>query len=221
MITISSLFNFSKGINCSPEVLLMNCTPRFCRSLLTWGLWIISDKRNIRLSGFSSSAWYAISMAFSTPKQKPKCLAILKQTDPKFNVEGDRSRLRGSVMRRACLITEIIGLRKKCGTSNVRDKLSTPKITDVGFWGDFTRLVLFAPSLVVGTIFCGRVDPTCACENQIYFSVSGGSVGMFSSPSSLLSGFNVIPLCETHFIVWHLITFCQVFWVAENEIMMI
>ena len=124
-------------------------------------------------------------------------------------------------MRRACLITEIIGLRKKCGTSNVRDKLSTPKITDVGFWGDFTRLVLFAPSLVVGTIFCGRVDPTCACENQIYFSVSGGSVGMFSSPSSLLSGFNVIPLCETYFIVWHLIMFCQVFWVAENEIMMI
>ena len=84
------------------------------------------------MSGFSSSAWYAISIAFSTPKQKPKCLAILKQTGPKFNLEGERSRLRGSVMRRACLIKEIIGLRKKCGTSNVRDKLGLPRCGIVG-----------------------------------------------------------------------------------------
>ena len=131
-ITTSSVFSSSKGINRSPEVVLMNCTPRFFRSSLTWGLWIISDKRNTRLSGFSSSAWYAISIAFSTPKQKPKCLAILKQIGPKFNIEGDRSRLRGSVMRRACLIREMIGLRKKCGTSNVRDKLNTPEVASGG-----------------------------------------------------------------------------------------
>ena len=54
------------------------------------------------------------------------------------------------------------------------------------------RLVLFALLLVGGIIFCGRADPTYACENQIYCFVSDGLAGMFSSLNSLLLGFDVM-----------------------------
>jgi len=47
-------------------------------------------------------------------------------------------------MRRACLIREMIGLRKKCGTSNVRDKLNTPEVTSGGC-GRFYALSTFRP----------------------------------------------------------------------------
>ena len=50
-------------------------------------------------------------MAFSTPKQNPKCRAITNRTVPKSSTDGEKSRLRGSRTLRFCLTRAMMGLR--------------------------------------------------------------------------------------------------------------